>query len=113
MSKIDISFRYRNLFSFLQAFADELGIPFMETSAKNATNVEDAFMAMTASIKNRYIHSHAHTESHSLSFFEFNGTDLFTVIYRMASQPNMKNALPPTVLIRGQPVNTNSGCCSS
>ena len=40
---------------FLQAFADEIGIPFMETSAKDATNVEQAFMAMTASIKNRYV----------------------------------------------------------
>ncbi|XP_060195264.1 ras-related protein RABD2c-like [Lycium barbarum] len=30
-----------------QAFADEIGIPFMETSAKSATNVEEAFMAMT------------------------------------------------------------------
>ncbi|XP_060190927.1 uncharacterized protein LOC132620270 [Lycium barbarum] len=36
-----------------QAFADEIGIPFMETSAKSATNVEQAFMAMAASIKNR------------------------------------------------------------
>lgn len=36
-----------------QAFADEIGIPFMETSAKNATNVEQAFMAMAAEIKNR------------------------------------------------------------
>ncbi|CAA6675524.1 unnamed protein product [Spirodela intermedia] len=34
-----------------KAFADELGIPFMETSAKDATNVERAFMAMTAEIK--------------------------------------------------------------
>jgi len=39
---------------FIQAFADEIGIPFMETSAKNATNVEQAFMAMTAAIKNRW-----------------------------------------------------------
>ena len=42
------------LFSHFQAFADEIGIPFMETSAKNATNVEQAFMAMAAEIKNRY-----------------------------------------------------------
>lgn len=27
----------------------------METSAKNSTNVEQAFMAMAAEIKNRYI----------------------------------------------------------
>ena len=31
---------------------------------------------------------------------------------RMASQP-MNNARPPTVQIRGQPVNQKSGCCSS
>jgi Ras-related protein Rab-1A len=37
----------------LQAFADEIGIPFLETSAKNATNVEQAFMTMAAEIKNR------------------------------------------------------------
>jgi len=30
-----------------------LGIPFLETSAKNATNVEQAFMTMAAEIKNR------------------------------------------------------------
>ncbi|RDX64003.1 Ras-related protein RABD2c, partial [Mucuna pruriens] len=66
-----------------KAFADEIGIPFMETSAKNATNVEQAFMAMAAEIKNR-----------------------------MASQP-VNNARPPTVQIRGQPVNQKSGCCST
>jgi hypothetical protein len=38
---------------FLQAFADERGIPFLETSAKNATNVEKAFLTMAAEIKNR------------------------------------------------------------
>ncbi|KAK3002729.1 hypothetical protein RJ639_019907 [Escallonia herrerae] len=67
-----------------KAFADEIGIPFMEASAKDATNVEQAFMAMTASIKDR-----------------------------MASQPAMNNTKPPTVNIRGQPVAQSSGCCSS
>nr|GMC61863.1 ras-related protein RABD2a [Ipomoea batatas] len=67
-----------------KAFADEIGIPFMETSAKNASNVEQAFMAMAADIKKR-----------------------------MASQPAGSNAKPPTVQIRGQPVNQKSGCCSS
>ncbi len=38
-----------------QAFADEIGIPFLETSAKNATNVEQAFMTMAAEIKNRWV----------------------------------------------------------
>lgn len=40
-------------FVFLQEFADSLGIPFLETSAKNATNVEQAFMTMAAEIKKR------------------------------------------------------------
>lgn len=35
----------------LQEFADQLQIPFLETSAKNATNVEQAFMTMAAEIK--------------------------------------------------------------
>ncbi|KAJ0897623.1 putative small GTP-binding protein [Helianthus annuus] len=64
-------------------FADEIGIPFMETSAKDATNVEQAFMAMCADIKNR-----------------------------MASQPT-SNKKPPTVQIKGQPINQKSGCCSN
>ena len=34
-----------------QEFADGLGIPFLETSAKNATNVEQAFLTMARQIK--------------------------------------------------------------
>mmetsp|Transcript_64034 Transcript_64034/g.133511 ORF Transcript_64034/g.133511 Transcript_64034/m.133511 type:complete len:202 (+) Transcript_64034:109-714(+) len=34
-------------------FADQLGIPFLETSAKNSTNVEQAFITMAAEIKAR------------------------------------------------------------
>lgn len=34
-----------------QAYADEIGIPFLETSAKESINVEEAFLAMSAAIK--------------------------------------------------------------
>lgn len=34
-------------------FADSLGIPFLETSAKNSTNVEEAFTKMASDIKSR------------------------------------------------------------
>jgi len=34
-------------------FSDSANIPFLETSAKNATNVEDAFMTMAGEIKKR------------------------------------------------------------
>lgn len=40
-------------FQTAKEYADQLGIPFLETSAKNATNVEQAFMTMAAEIKNR------------------------------------------------------------
>ncbi|CAN0173430.1 unnamed protein product [Ectocarpus sp. 12 AP-2014] len=36
-----------------KAFADTLGIEFLETSAKNASNVEKAFMMMASQIKSR------------------------------------------------------------
>ncbi|KAJ7532819.1 hypothetical protein O6H91_13G021500 [Diphasiastrum complanatum] len=66
-----------------KAFADEIGIPFLETSAKNATNVEQAFMTMAAAIKNR-----------------------------MASQPALNSSKPTTVQMTGQPIAQKSGCCS-
>jgi len=37
----------------VQEYADQLRIPFLETSAKNATNVEQAFVTMAAEIKSR------------------------------------------------------------
>jgi Ras-related protein Rab-1A len=36
-----------------QEFAATLGVPFLETSAKTSTNVEQAFITMAAEIKNR------------------------------------------------------------
>jgi Ras-related protein Rab-1A len=67
-----------------KAFADEIGIPFLETSAKNATNVEQAFMTMAAEIKNR-----------------------------MASQPALSSASKPNnVQLRGQTIPQKNGCCS-
>ncbi|EYC09938.1 hypothetical protein Y032_0058g2897 [Ancylostoma ceylanicum] len=39
--------------SLLQEYADQLGIPFLETSAKSSTNVEQAFLTMASEIKSR------------------------------------------------------------
>jgi Ras-related protein Rab-1A len=41
------------LLSLLQEFAKSMGIEFVETSAKNSTNVEKAFMVMATQIKAR------------------------------------------------------------
>lgn len=40
-------------FNTAKEFADQLSIPFLETSAKNATNVEQAFLTMAAEIKKK------------------------------------------------------------
>jgi len=40
-------------YSVAKEFADQLTIPFLETSAKNATNVEQAFLTMAKQIKDR------------------------------------------------------------
>lgn len=68
-----------------KAFADEIGIPFLETSAKNSINVEQAFMKMASEIKSR-----------------------------MATQPSVNFNKSTTVQMQGQPLNQKSGgCCST
>ncbi|KAK6639527.1 Ras- protein Rab-1A [Polyplax serrata] len=52
-NKIDMVEKKVVDYNTAKSYADELGIPFIETSAKNATNVEQAFMTMAAEIKNR------------------------------------------------------------
>ncbi|CAN1286418.1 Ras-related protein RIC1, partial [Linum perenne] len=84
-NKCDLTSKRVVSYDTAKAFADEIGIPFLETSAKSATNVEDAFMTMASEIKKR-----------------------------MATQPAMNATRPTTVPIRGKPVTNQSGnCCSS
>ncbi|XP_069946997.1 ras-related protein Rab-1A [Cherax quadricarinatus] len=52
-NKCDLTHKKVVDFQTAKEYADSLGIPFLETSAKNATNVEQAFMTMAAEIKNR------------------------------------------------------------
>ena len=92
-----------------QAFADEIGIPFLETSAKNATNVEQAFMTMAAEIKNR----RARVGGRRAAAARQLGALIGVRGCRMASQPVMNknaNTIRPDT---GRPVSTSkSGCCS-
>ncbi|CAN6584629.1 unnamed protein product [Malus baccata var. baccata] len=64
-----------------KAFADELGIPFLETSAKDSINVEQAFLTMAAEIKKK-----------------------------MGSQPT-GNKSSGSVEMKSQPIQQNSNCC--
>jgi len=52
-NKCDLTTKKVVDYTSAKEYADQLGIPFLETSAKNATNVEQAFMTMAAEIKNR------------------------------------------------------------
>merc|ERR1712167_484621 len=54
-NKSDLTTKKAVDYNTAKEFADSLGIPFLETSAKNATNVEAAFMTMAAEIKNRMV----------------------------------------------------------
>jgi len=45
-------------FNEAKDFADSLGITFLETSAKTAHQVEEAFLKMTSQIKDRVSRSH-------------------------------------------------------
>merc|ERR1712224_1179577 len=52
-NKCDMASKKQVEYNSAKEFADSLSIPFLETSAKNATNVEQAFMTMASEIKNR------------------------------------------------------------
>eukprot|EP01120_Amphizonella_sp_Union-15-10_P000611 TRINITY_DN10657_c0_g1_i1.p1 TRINITY_DN10657_c0_g1~~TRINITY_DN10657_c0_g1_i1.p1 ORF type:complete len:171 (-),score=29.41 TRINITY_DN10657_c0_g1_i1:39-551(-) len=52
-NKCDLQTRRAVDFETAKEYASSLAVPFIETSAKNATNVEKAFTAMATEIKNR------------------------------------------------------------
>lgn len=55
IGRFKLKFRYIFYISFVlfQEFAESLKIPFLETSAKNANNVEKAFLTMASEIQKR------------------------------------------------------------
>ena len=53
-NKSDLTSKRHVSFEQAKEFADSIGIEFIETSAKNSTNVEKAFMIMASQIKARY-----------------------------------------------------------
>ena len=52
-NKCDLTTKKVVDYNTAKEFADGLGIPFLETSAKNSTNVEDAFTTMATEIQKR------------------------------------------------------------
>lgn len=85
-------------------FSDQLGIPFLETSAKNATNVEQAFLTMAKQIK--CVHSFV---------FVFHPAKLIVICPRrdrMGAAPVAQGANKSTLSV-GQNVSAQNsgGCC--
>jgi Ras-related protein Rab-1A len=70
-NKCDLTAKKVVDFSAAKEYADQIGIPFLETSAKNATNVEQAFMTMAAEIK-KHMGSQANTNTNKE--FKLNNT---------------------------------------
>jgi Ras-related protein Rab-1A len=52
-NKSDLESKKAVEYAAAKEFADQLQVPFLETSAKNATNVEQAFLTMAKQIKDR------------------------------------------------------------
>eukprot|EP01006_Ploeotia_vitrea_P043672 TRINITY_DN66762_c8_g4_i2.p1 TRINITY_DN66762_c8_g4~~TRINITY_DN66762_c8_g4_i2.p1 ORF type:complete len:238 (+),score=122.47 TRINITY_DN66762_c8_g4_i2:96-716(+) len=81
-NKVDLVNKKAVDYDTAKLFAENLDIPFLETSAKNATNVEKAFLTMAAEIKTR-----------------------------IASQPVKAGAGKKAVVVQGQDVGSSGGCC--
>lgn len=82
-NKCDLVSKKAVNFETAKAFADKLEIPFLETSAKAATNVETAFLTMAAEIKNT-----------------------------VAKQPQIKPSAKAEVSVgKGADVSQSGGCC--
>mmetsp|Transcript_27709 Transcript_27709/g.76671 ORF Transcript_27709/g.76671 Transcript_27709/m.76671 type:complete len:209 (-) Transcript_27709:241-867(-) len=81
-NKCDLASKKVVSFDEAKELADSLGVQFMETSAKNAHNVEQAFQAMAKDIKQR-----------------------------VASQPSARPAGGGATLSAGRPVQQGGGCC--
>jgi len=52
-NKCDLTAKKAVDYTKAKEYADSLNVPFLETSAKNSTNVEQAFMTMATEIKSR------------------------------------------------------------
>jgi len=84
-NKCDLTAKKAVEYTKAKEYADNLKIPFLETSAKNSTNVEQAFMTMATEIKSR-----------------------------MSSVPSGQAGRPTSgvnVNAPGKPVQQSGGCC--
>lgn len=94
-NKADLTAKKVVSYETAKEFADSLGIEFVETSAKNSTNVETAFMTMAREIMQKYV---------------FDVDIMNILINRNASvQPGNKGAKPTVVPSAAK--KDKKGCC--
>ena len=105
-NKSDLTSKRVVSFDAAKEFADNLGIEFLETSAKNATNVEQAFMTMAAQIKNRCVNVLQSLLRALLTF------EPLLARCRMANAPVQPGKANTVHVGKGQAVgNKPGGCC--
>jgi Ras-related protein Rab-1A len=85
-NKCDLTAKKAVEYNKAKEYAESLNIPFLETSAKNSTNVEQAFMTMATEIKSRMSSVHSGSSTGKSS--------------------NNVNVSSP-----GKPVQQSGGCC--
>lgn len=86
-------------------FADQLGISMLETSAKNATNVEQSFLTMAKQIKDRLVCLYTLLQSSRWR--------MFSNLNSMATTPANTGPGKATLKVSGAAVNQEQagGCC--
>ena len=99
-NKADLTAKKVVSYETAKEFADSLGIEFVETSAKNSTNVETAFMTMAREIMQKYVF---------YSFLFFNIDILFITNRNASVQPGNKGAKPTVVPSAAK--KDKKGCC--
>lgn len=102
-NKSDLTSKKVVEYSTAKEFADSIGVSMLETSAKNATNVEQAFLTMAKEVKDRSVGSLQRQSScHANS-----------IGHRMASTPAQSGAGKTVNPGKGAAVNqqAQSGCC--
>ena len=100
-----------------KAYAETVGIPFLETSAKDSTNVEQAFIMMAAEIKARMAQVCMHACVNARSIFEFGFTTAWlpfsllhislslprahSPVHRYWPSPSLSPSLPLSLFLLG------------
>jgi len=99
-NKSDLTSKKVVEYNVAKEFADQIGVSMLETSAKNATNVEQAFLTMAKQIKDRY----ALTSFASSRVDSRDLQSLLTLFFSFSLALSGQTVLPPLNLLEVNPL---------